>query len=137
MEQSILKSTKKLLGLGVDDESFDLDILTHINSAFSTLNDLGVGPVAGFVIEDDTVEWESYFDGAPEDPNDPDHLIQLGKIKMVIYLRTRVVFDPPTTSFVLEALNKQIQEAEWRLNVNRESSMWVDPNPPVVVDSES
>jgi hypothetical protein len=120
MEQSILKSTKKVLGVGPDDDSFDLDIITHINSAFSTLNDVGIGPPDGFVIEDESGEWEAFL---PENP------IMLSKVKTVVYLRVRLVFDPPQTSFVMDALQKQLEEAEWRLSVNREARDWEDPDP--------
>src|SRR3954451_20929891 len=121
MEQSILKSTKKMLGLEPDDTSFDLDIITHINSAFSVLHDLGVGPELGFVIEDEYVNWGAYL------VNDP---IKLSKIKTRVYLRTRLAFDPPTQSFLIDAIKEQLREAEWRLNTNRETTAWVDPDPP-------
>lgn len=125
MEQSILKSTKKVLQIGPDDQSFDLDILTHINSAFSNLNDLGIGPEAGFVVDDEYVEWESYL---ADDP------VKLSKVKTYVYLRTRLLFDPPATTFHLNAVQEQLKEVEWRLNVNRENTEWVDPNsPPVLV----
>jgi hypothetical protein len=117
MEQSILKSTKKLLGVGDDDTSFDLDILTHINGAISTLHDLGVGPQAGFVVEDDTVLWLDFLDAIEE-------TVIRQKAQMYVYLKTRLMFDPPTTQYVMEALNKQIQELEWRINVNREESVY-------------
>src|SRR3954454_21041435 len=120
MEQSILKSTKKILGIGPDDTSFDLDIITHINTEFSTLTDLGVGPEAGFVIEDESAEWDSYL---------PDDLVKLSKVKTCVYLRTRLLFDPPTSSYLLEAVKGQLQEAEWRLNTNREATGWTDPDP--------
>jgi hypothetical protein len=120
MEQSILESTKKILGIAPDDESFDLDIVTHINNAFSNLHDLGVGPREGFAIEDDTLEWENFFE-LGENP------VWMGKVKTLIYLRVRLVFDPPTTQYLLEALQKLIQEQEWKLNVDRESVMWTDP----------
>jgi hypothetical protein len=61
MEPSILKSTKKLLGISPDDDSFDLDVMTHINSEFSVLHDLGVGPTDGFAIADEYVTWEAYL----------------------------------------------------------------------------
>jgi hypothetical protein len=124
MEQSILKSTKKILGVGDDDESFDLDIITHINSAFSVLTDLGVGPEAGFVIEDADVEWDSYL---TDDP------VQLSRVKTCVYMRTRLLFDPPTVSYLLEAAKEILRENEWRLNATREATEWVDPAPPVVV----
>jgi hypothetical protein len=128
MEQSILKSTKKVLQISEDDESFDLDIITHINSAFSILHDLGVGPSDGFVIEDEYVEWTAYL---------PDDQIKLSTVKTCVYLRTKLLFDPPATTFHLNAVQEQLKEVEWRLNVNREATEWVDPLPTVlVVDDE-
>lgn len=125
MEQSILTSTKKILGISPDDDSFDLDVITHINSAFSTLHDLGVGPVNGFAISDESAEWHDFCDD----------MIKLGHIKTLVYLRVRMVFDPPTVSYLLDAMNKQIEECEWRLSVNRESTEWVDPDPPVILEA--
>lgn len=122
METSILLSTKKILGLAPDYTAFDLDIITFINLAFSTLNQLGVGPVEGFQIEDESSKWEDY--GLP--------LIELNAVKTYVYLRVRMMFDPPTTSFAINALNEQIQEHEWRLNVFREAHDWVDPDPPTM-----
>lgn len=135
MEQSILKSTKKMLGIAPDDDSFDLDVITHINSAFSVLTDLGLGLSTGFVIEDDTTEWDEFL---PDDEYLPDEIVKLNqvklsKIKTVIYLRTRLGFDPPAQSFLIEAIKEQIREAEWRLSTNREESEWVDPNPPITI----
>lgn len=134
MEQSILKSTKKILGVGDDDASFDLDITTHINTAFSILTDLGVGPQSGFVIEDEETEWTAYILADP---------VKLSKVKTVIFLRVKLLFDPPAVSYLLEAAQTQLREAEWRLNTNREATEWVDPETgelaeqpvvPVVVD---
>lgn len=136
MEQSILISTKKILGVGADDESFDLDIITHINTAFSVLTDLGVGPVGGFVIEDDEALWADYLVGAVDDPDDPEHTVKLSKIKAIVHMRARLLFDPPTTTFLLDALNEQLKEQEWRLNTNREAYAWVDPNPVSVPDDD-
>lgn len=128
MDTSILNSTKKILGLTAEDTSFDLDIITQINSAFSTIWDLGVGPVEGFVIEDDEPTWEEY---SPDLSN-----VQLSQLKTYVYLKVRLAFDPPQTSYALEALKEQIREHEWRLNVRRETTEWVDPDPPVVVYGE-
>lgn len=126
METSILTSTKKILGIAPDYTVFDLDIITHINTALSALTSLGVGPAAGFMIEDATADWGEFVD-----PTD----FQFNSVKTYVYLRVRIVFDPPATAFVLDALNKQIEELEWRLNVHREETDWVDPDPaPVPVD---
>lgn len=122
MADSILVSTKKVLGLDSEYTAFDLDIITHINSAFSTLNQLGLGPAEGFVIEDDSATWDDFFED-----NNP------SSIKTYVFLKVRLVFDPPTTSYLIDALNKQIEELEWRLNVTREDLEWVNPDPPAVV----
>lgn len=120
MEQSILKSVKKILGLDATDTSFDLDILTHINSAFSTLHDLGLGPDDGFMIEDDEPVWADY--------GESDQV--LNRVKTYVCLKSRIIFDPPTTSYAITAINEQIRELEWRLNREREETAWVDPDPP-------
>lgn len=122
MEQSILKSTKKVLHIGDDDESFDLDIMTHINSAFSTLNDLGLGPIGGYFIEDDTAEWGQFIDIE-------ENQVQANRIKTFIYLQVRLLFDPPSTVFALNAAEEQLKELIWRINVKREETDWVDPDP--------
>lgn len=127
MEESILKSTKKILGLAPDYTAFDLDVITHINSTFSTLNQLGIGPLEGFSIEDEETTWSDFIG---DDPN-------LNSVKTYVFLKTRMMFDPPVTSYLIAAFEKQIAELEWRLNVYREETEWVDPDPPrVVIDNE-
>lgn len=126
MENSILKSIKKILGLDSDYTVYDLDVITHINSVFSTLTQLGVGPSAGFMIEDDTATWSDFLDDDPK----------ISSVKTYVYLRVRLIFDPPSTSYVIAALERQITELEWRLNVNREDTEWTDPDPVGVIDDE-
>jgi hypothetical protein len=126
MDTSILNSTKKILGLAADDDSFDLDVITAINSAFSTLTDLGVGPAEGFFIDDSGDEEWADVDAELS-------AVQLNQLKTFVYLSVRLIFDPPQTSFALDALQKQIVEHQWRLNVRREATEWVDPDPPEVV----
>lgn len=121
MEESILKSTKKILGLDADYTPFDLDVITHINAAFSILNQLGVGPLEGFSILDDEPVWGDY--DVPQN--------QLHLIKTYVFLKVRVLFDPPGTSFLLESANNQIKEYEWRLNTFREVEL-----PPFVPPEE-
>lgn len=111
LEESILKSTKKILSIGEGDTSFDLDISIFINSVLSDLNQIGVGPPGGLTIQDDTTNWDAL--GLPEN--------QLNTAKTFIYLKTRMMFDPPATSFAQDAMNKQIDEQLWRLSVYRES----------------
>lgn len=119
MEQSILTSTKKILGIAEDYTVFDLDIITHINSAFSTLTQLGVGPAVGFMIDDATAKWTDFIESD----------LQYNSVKSYVFLRVRQLFDPPSTSYLISAVERQIQELEWRLNVHREETGWVDPNP--------
>jgi hypothetical protein len=128
MEQSILKSTKKVLQIAPDDTSFDLDILTHINSAFSDLNDIGVGPEDGFVIEDEAPEWGAFV--ADEEK------VRQSRVKTYVYLKVRLLFDPPATTYHLSAAQEQLKEAEWRLNVGQEAENWVDPDPPTTVEED-
>lgn len=111
MTTSILNSTKKILGISEDYDVFDLDIMTHLNSAFSTLQQLGVGPIEGFMIEDDVPTWDTFL-GSDN---------RLNAVKTYVYLRVRLLFDPPTVGFVLTALKEQQQELEWRLNVAAET----------------
>lgn len=109
---SILRQTKKVLGLGEDYTVFDSDVMMHINTAFTTLQQLGVGPPEGFMITDDATTWDNYTD---LDTN-------LNSVKSYIFLRVKLLFDPPATSFAIEALRSQITEFEWRLNVHAEGA---------------
>lgn len=110
MSDSILTSTKKVLGLEAEYTAFDVDVIMHINTAFSTLNQLGVGPEEGFVIHDKEAKWEDFIG---EDK-------RLSSVKSYIYLRVRLLFDPPETSYARESFKKQYEELEWRLNVHQE-----------------
>lgn len=124
--QSILGSVKKVLGIDSADTDFDVDIVMHINSAFATLQQLGVGPVEGFMIEDATPTWDLFLGTDP----------RLNNVKTYTYLRVRFVFDPPQTSFHLEAMKEQIREYEWRINAYREETGWVDPDPEVIEEDD-
>lgn len=109
MTQSILDSTKKVLGLPADYTPFDVDIVMHINSVFFTLHQLGVGPDEGFTIENSDAVWEDFMLGE-----------KVQAVKSYMYLRVRLLFDPPSTSFAIESLKRQAEEFEWRLNVHME-----------------
>ena len=122
MEQSILKSTKKILNLSVDDTSFDLDILTHINSAFSHLQQVGIGPEAGFVVEDAETEWGDFL-------NEETPLPIISAVKTNVHLRVRSIFDPPQLQHVMTAMQQQLLESDTRLLMMREETGWVDPDP--------
>jgi len=114
METSILTSTKKILGVASDYTAFDLDIITHINSAFATITQLGIGSSSGFAIEDDDSKWEDFI---------ANNTKLVSMCKTYVYLKVRYLFDPPVTSFHLTAMKEQIAEHEWRLNQFREESI--------------
>lgn len=104
LAESILLSIKKLLGIMPDYTQFDDDIIIHINTAFATLNQLGVGPSEGFMIEDRFAEWQEYTTSK-----------NLTMIKTYIYLKVRLLFDPPTSTALIESINRTISELEWRI----------------------
>lgn len=101
---SILTSIKKLLG--EEHAHFDPDITMHINSALMVLTQLGIGPDEGFRIIDDSAVWSDFI-GPRQD---------LDSVISFVYLKTRLIFDPPQTGFLIEAIKDQIKELEWRLN---------------------
>ena len=107
MEYSILNTIKKMLGLDANYTAFDTDIIIHINSALMTLTQLGVGSPSGFSITSSLATWQDFIGTATD----------LEAIKSFIYLKTRLAFDPPATSFVLEAIKAMINEYEWRINI--------------------
>lgn len=127
MSDSILTTTKKILGIDESYTAFDVDIIMHINSVFTTLSQLGIGPPTGFVIEDATPEWDEFL-GVEADI--------YSSVKTYVYLRVRMLFDPPGTSYHIAAIEKQIQELEWRLTARRDMDTWVDPTMPVEDDNE-
>ena len=108
--ESILISIKKLLGIAEEYTHFDQDVMININSALMTLNQLGIGPSNGFVVQDNGTMWSDFIGGRTD----------LEAIKTYVYLKTRLTFDPPQSGFLVEAINKQIAELEWRLNVQVE-----------------
>ena len=108
---SILTSIKKLLGITEEYEHFDADLIMHINSVFMVLAQIGVGPPTGFMIKDDSAIWADFV---PEEP-------VLEAVKSFVYLKVRLLFDPPLNSSVIESMNRQISEYEWRLNIVAES----------------
>lgn len=118
MVDSILTSIKQLVGIEADDTSFDFDMITHINSALATLTDLGVGPDTGFVILNDQPEWDNFL-GASN--------IRQGSVIQYVALRVKLAFDPPDNQPAIAALQDQLKEQEWRINVRREGESWTDP----------
>lgn len=105
--ENILNSVKSVLGITEDYTHFDSQILMHINSTFTILNQLGIGPVEGFIV-DQSSKWSNFFKNKD---------LQQELVKSYVYIKVRLLFDPPSSSFVLESLEKQATEYEWRLNV--------------------
>ena len=109
---SILTSIKKMLGIAEEYEQFDADIIMHINSVFMILTQLGVGPSEGFSIEDDSAIWSDFIQDSTN----------IESVKSYVYLRVKLLFDSTSLgSPVIEAMNRQISELEWRLNIEGES----------------
>ena len=116
MQTSILNTIKHMLAVTVEETAFDVDIVVGINSAMMFLSQIGVGP-DGFVISDADDNWSDLLGDATN----------LESVKSYVYLKTRLLFDPPATSFVLSAMQTQIAELEWRLAIQAEGS---PPNVP-------
>lgn len=104
---SILTSIKKLLGISEEDEHFDPDIIMHINSVFMILTQLGVGPAEGFRIEDEMSTWNDFTD----------NMHQVEAVKSYMYMKVKLLFDPPLNSSAVESMKNLIQELEFRLNL--------------------
>ena len=122
MAESILQTIKRMIGPSMLSNEFDTDLVVHINSVLFDLNELGVGPSDGFVITGETETWEDLL-GAD--------VKYLEAVKTFIYLKVKMIFDPPTVGGVINAYEKLIKEYEWRINV------MVDPKPPVNTSADS
>jgi hypothetical protein len=108
---SILDSIKKVLGLAPDFTEFDLDVIMHINTTFGSLQQLGLGPITGFAIVDNTLTWTQYSSD----------MVLLAAVKSYIFLKVKLLFDPPGTSFNIDAVRQAAAEYEWRLNIMAET----------------
>lgn len=124
---SILNSVKKMLGVEADYDHFDPDILMAINSTFTVLCQIGVGPDTEFSISGPETTWSDFFAQCDKPIN---------LVKSYIYLKTKLLFDPPTTGVLHEAMERQIQEFEWRLNVADENYELNNPNVEIEGDDE-
>lgn len=109
--ESILTSIKKMLGISEDCEDFDPDIIMHINTVFTVLRQLGVGPEEGFFIEDSSAVWQDFI-------SDP---VAYNAVKTYLYAKVRLIFDPPQNSAHIECLKQIVSEYEFRLNIEAET----------------
>jgi len=131
MTDSILDSVKEALGVPVADTSYDSELIMFTNSALSTLSQVGVGPDSGYAIKNRENVWDELLSPDLLGPNP-----RLNNAQTYVFLKVKLVFDPPTTSFLLDAYKEQIREAEWRLNETREETKWVSPYPVLAPEQE-
>jgi len=124
---SILESVKKILGLSKEYDSFDQDILIHINTVFSNLTQMGIGPLAGFVITGYDETWDSYT------LTDP---MKSQQIKSYVALKVKMIFDPPSNGNVLDAMKRSIEEMEYRLFTEEDIAAYQAYLATLVVDEE-
>ena len=117
VNDSILTSIKKLLGIDEGYNAFDTDIIIHITSVLMHLNQLGVGPEQPFSITGDSETWADFLG---------DKVTEFEAVKTFIYIKVRLIFDPPTNSFVVDAYDKTAKEYEWRLIVQAERGLKLD-----------
>lgn len=109
---SILTSIKKMLGIQEDYEHFDTDLILHINSVLMTVTQIGVGPAEGFAIQDKTAVWADLTNDEKK----------LNSVKSFVYIKVKLLFDPPANSATMQSLKELASEFEWRLNVAAEST---------------
>lgn len=103
---SILTSIKKMLGIAEEYTHFDSDLTIHINTVLSILTQVGVGPSKGYFIMDETQTWTEFL---------PISEKRLELVKSYVYMKVKLLFDPPLSSAVIESTNKLIAELEWRI----------------------
>jgi hypothetical protein len=117
MATSILNAAKETLGIAEEDPAFDIELTIHINSVLADLNDFGVGPVAGHEITGPEDTWEDFLGSEKK----------LNTAKSYMYLRLRLIFDPPATGPATESFNKQAEQMAWRLQTRQEVAILEDP----------
>ena len=111
--ESILDTIKKMLGIDAEDTSFDVDIITLINPIIYALAQMGIGPSTGFIVIDKNNTWTEYIGNIQ---------FNLEGVKTYIYLKTKLIFDPPTNTTTIDAMNRNIQELEWRMMLEVETN---------------
>lgn len=124
LTESVLLSTKKVLGIGGTQDAFDQDVLTHINSAFSVLAQLGVFPEAGVLVPDVDFTWGDLLDPNDESLDPAPMMVSwVQHIRTYVFLYAQMMFDPPTTGFLMTARQRQLEEHVWRISTMREYSI--------------
>lgn len=113
MDQSILNNIKKLLGIDESDTSYDVDIIIHINTTIPILSQIGVKPPTGFMLTSKNQVWQDYIGTST---------INLESVKTYIYLRVKLLFDPPTNPTTVQSMTNTIKELEWRIMLDVETN---------------
>ena len=113
IQDSILDTTKRQLGLDLADDSYDVEIVMHINSIFFILTQLNVGPTNGFSILGKEEVWADFIG---ED--------QIHAVRTLMGLRVKLIFDPPATGPMIAAIERVAEQMEWRLNIHMEGVKW-------------
>lgn len=121
MEESILNSVKLSLGIPEFYEHFDAQIKLHLNTVMSILPQLGVGPEEGFFVQDDKTTWGELI-------GDTELVNKLLYVKSYVCLRVRLLFDPPTSSGAVDAMERQMRELEWRITVTKDPIVGEEEN---------
>lgn len=117
MSTSILNDVKKFLGPGEDYNWFDPDIVMNINSAFATLEQVGMSSISSFIVNDQAETWDDYFNSVVHDEDLWLNDMNREMVKQYVYTYVRIAFDPPTSSFVLTSFENRLKELEWRISV--------------------
>lgn len=112
LDDSILETVRKLVGGEANGEAFDQDLIVHINTVFGILNQLGVGPTETFFIVDSSSKWSDFISESMFRP-----------CLSYMVLRVRLLFDPPSNSFVTNAITDEMRELEWRLTVQHDEAV--------------
>lgn len=109
--QSILNDVKSLCGIPADVDDFDTPLILHCNTVFSGLTQIGLGPKTGFYISDNTKLWSDIIIGE----------INLHNVKSYVYLKVKMLFDPPANATLVKSMENQIDELEWRIKTELEN----------------
>lgn len=105
MSDSVLSSTKQMLGISPEDTSFDVNVIMSINAALTILMDLGLTEVEDQIVTSDKMTWDELLGGRTD----------IEYVKTYIYQKVKMIFDPPTSTAAIDAMQRSISELEWRI----------------------
>ena len=105
MIDSVLLSTKQMLGISPEDTSFDVNVIMSINTALTILMDLGLTEVEDQIVTSDKMTWDELLGGRTD----------IEYVKTYIYQKVKLIFDPPTSTAAIDAMQRSISELEWRI----------------------